>query len=868
VAASELIVQKYGPEKGANTRAADDLLDELGGGSPAGGPLSRESLAAKIGRLRTGDPDGYWARPRQRKLLEAFASLLGSTPEALLGDSGPRPGELDFPEFPGLPPLRQGEYACPLGVRGWLLDEVLLALTKSSEQAIQWFAIPAGWGKSLVVRTINERLAERVDAVSVETTTCIRSYMRRGRPLVVELETSTLEDRAEVLRLGTTMHPTVVLAPFQSPLGAGVSLGDELRTCPAQWRPRLVNWVEQRLLRATNEDTRLYGQEVLSWLAEHDPQGTLVSCPGDLLALCADFHFRGGAAPLKKRAAAWLNQVAPKGIPDDAPATWRKRRIPRLFRSACKARLVDTGAPLDEYPDADSWEAIIPAKDHLSERGDGLLAGYMQAGGLLRGRNGGLELFPNWVREAIQREEITQMLLDADGIDAWGAIASDRTRQSIVDSALAGLSDPKFAAVLHNVIVAAGTTDSLPVIAAVEALFSALGPRLPVSGNGLSKANAAEIQKLVELQFRWARRASEYPGGIERRFPVTRAEDHRRFVTDAWTISLACVCDEGFDARDCWRYLPDWSDEFDLAKIPRGFFPAWAAEEPTSRRFATLLRKLLEPGGDAPAIDQRVGLVAPYVYWAGEHGWPLTRDHMGRLHGRWENALLAEWLASANKAVKASGLRAMWATSSAVAHDHGLGRSLAGQAALWATRFPELGPLVLLEVNGEMAAAGVRAHGLFDDDLRDGTAGYLRALPAATLQAALREWVGLDLDLHVQVEDAEAVATLLDPDDAELGLALIRALPYNRAQMTLARRIWVSDPQRAFSVAVAAVRAGLDSGQVWFSEAPRTRLPALLDAVEGAEPMPPWVGRQLERCLKHGGDIGTRAYSLLTRRPN
>ncbi len=65
--------------------------------------------------------------------------------------------------------------------------------------------------------------------------------------------------------------------------------------------------------------------------------------------------------------------------------------------------------------------------------------------------------------------------------------------------------------------------------------------------------------------------------------------------------------------------------------------------------------------------------------------------------------------------------------------------------------------------------------------------------------------------------------------------------------------------------AVEAIRTGQGEGEVWISESPRSRLSALLDELASLQELPAWAERQLQRALKHGGDIGVQAYSLMTR---
>ncbi|MEZ4294601.1 MAG: hypothetical protein R3B70_06470 [Polyangiaceae bacterium] len=393
--------------------------------------VSVASLATKIGELTKGKTDWWRRRPDALQLL---ADLLEVKPSVLLGESTRQVGVLAFPELPALRPLQAGEEPVPLFGEGWLLDASL----PNERHSHRWVFAPAGYGKSLLLRYLGLRHPEKVLTMSARTLEMASSALTSDeRLLVIELERSGKDDRDAVARIRRHCARAVILSPFVLDRGReenwtgninvgreevdGWSLGRPM-LAPG-WREHLLRWVEARLMDG-DRDSKLSADEVLDWLAEHDPEGSLVPSPGDLLALCRVFDAHPARSwSVVEVARRWTRMVV--GAPASrmkAARHWISHCGPRVFRRLVRRQLRDRSRRLVALAPLE-WEKLVPEAtlpgEERGEPGARVAVSYLRDGGLLRGQEGELALFPHSAAVGEGSRHIA-WLLRSGRVDAWG----------------------------------------------------------------------------------------------------------------------------------------------------------------------------------------------------------------------------------------------------------------------------------------------------------------------------------------------------------------------------------------------------------------------------------------------------------------
>jgi hypothetical protein len=826
-------------------------------------PLKPSAIANRIRELRRGANVTWWQH--HEWLLNAFAEALGVGADELLGRPNLPSGTLEFAEFPGLPPLRPDELPCRYLRAGDLLDQAISEKPHAARRP-RWIVAPPGAGKSLVVRFLRSRYASDYCADTVRTLDQVGELATSGLRLVLEVEEPSAGDVEALRQFVSRPAPTVVLAAFnlpgappQSPLGERMACGwlVEEAKLPQTWRAELLEWIDARLERGTGE-SKLRKADIVQWLERHDPSSELIATPGDLLALCADFHLNGpDDASLARRAKRWLETAGVASIPEDAPRTWAKQVAVKVHESLIAGHLHDTSARLGALL-TEGWAKHVPAELALGSMegrpGAKVEVAYLQAAGLLRATGNGWTPFPRWVFTGVLQAAAEKGLREGP-LESWGRLAADESRQQVVDDALDALPAADLAVVVRDVI-AAGKPKTLAGIGALEATFSAVGRRLG-SSPAMSDVELRGVQRLTMLQLDQLQ-----PDLASKKFhhPFTR-RDLDGWLADAWTVSLRAPKPSRFQRPNLAWELPGWARELRLADLPQQNFPsstvgpnkASASVQRLARLSMEVVARLRDH--DVPAEIPR--LLVPALLLSNPRTWRLTPSHLDLLHDSWDEEFLAAELSIRDEPLRAYLALKVWR----LVAEHVAEKERTEQVpvsvrlATLQNRHSPLVDLVLANLPVSEIERTVRDHGV---GTKHGTDGLL-LLPKQLKRGVLEAWLALPGDPNFKYVEALELVPLLGIDDGDLALDLVR-----HAGATVAapfvRFVWSTAPARALAEAQGAIEGDLPVAEAWFEAAPRDQLPRMLEVVDNGRKPPAWLGRWAYRHVLDGGDAAETLY--------
>lgn len=851
----EILLSEYG----SNAQAAKAIYPEWAKKAPKEVKGATEvALSNRIGTLdRTGEQTGWWkTRPTLQALL---AERLGIDERDIFGQAWSTSAGLTFPEFPGLPPLAADERPCAFPGQQTVLEHVEAGL--AAKRPVRWWVQAGpGVGKSLAVRILRERRSQEVTALGVA---CLSDAVVEApqvpRPLVLEVEEARPEEDPESLD-ALLRHPAsvIVLAPFRgpptvvdTPWGADrhSQWGRRNAAPSGAWREVLLGWVDLRLERSPH-DTRLEVDRVRAWLRQHDPRGEVVSTPGDLLALCADFHGFGREGSPRRRASRWLKTVAPSMLPDEAPPTWKKRGAVPTYRAAVLADLDDATSSFGTRS-LTRWAALVPAD--LVEGGEGrpggtLACAHLAEGGLLREGAHGHVPYPRWVAEGVY-DEALQRRLAGRSVEDWGRLAADASRAPLVDRALDRLTPARFGDLVAR--LASGPATSLAKVGALEAVVAAAGRRVVDPREGV---RGADPQDLVNLLLAQLRLLVDHPTAAVIPVPFTRREPDEWYAT-GWALSLALPRPSRFRPEAPW-VLPGWAKSLTLATIPRVQFPsasmkaASRSEERLSHLAVDVVARMTPH--DVPEDIPR--LLLPALFLSDRH-WRLGLRHLGALHESWDEVQLGargEDLPVERRGALASRIWEL--VGQAPGRDSG---AVGERIRYLGNRHPGLLDFVVRNVPPAVAEETGRRYGTH---VADGSIRYLSLLPGETRHAALKGWLQAGEARRPDPAEARTLGALLAADDLDLVLPLLAGAPLEAA-MPLAESVWRSSPERALAEAEAALEARSSAAEAWFQVAPREHLPALVSLLDRSH-RPAWVRAWAIRRAIDAGSVAEPVYRL------
>lgn len=864
--------------------------------------VSERSLGTRIGELISGRT-AWWTKEHRTHLRQAFADLLDVDPAEMFGATVPLPSALGFPEFPSLAPLGKGQEPCRLMQSGWLLHAAMTALRASRRR---WVIAPPGAGKSLVIKYLVARHSGEVHATSVGTLEDVVALSSTQGLLVVEVERASGRDDIEALaKINARAYPTVILAPFAFPeptwSGPGATAsraesGWEVVAWKLEpgWRARLLAWIDRRIEDAEH-DGKLRAADVEEWLSTRDPGETLFATPGDVLSLCAEFDaFGPGQEPLKTRAARWAKQVAPSMIPNDAPPTWRAREVDETLAALARAHLA-AEAHAYGHLDQTAWRRLPSAASPRSKESaadDARRITHLEQSGLLRGGASGLVLYPAWVERGLVMASQAGALAHAKL--EWGALAADESRRAVIDDCLDALPRASLMRVARN--AAAHVGPSLHAIAAIDATCAALARRCGTGGFRFTDEETEVVRALLERQIEQLVVDASHG---EVRHPLTRPEIKEWFAT-AWTLSLLVAPPPGFSRHDLAWQLPGWAAGLTFEALPQHWFPTTHfAGNPTAdapmpgfvqatagitfteldvthgltgvcppdvERVARLSLAVVDriAPAQAPATVPRLLLPALFL---SDREWSLGVEHFKRMHGSWEESFLAAIAETRDDITKARLARRFWDLGAREIVADGV-VPVAERVAVLLGQHPGLAEFVF----GNLDAAAIRRDAATCGTHRRAVGsggGYqpsdprlLLHLPRASREAALRGWLDGAAARGARFDEARELVPLLDADDIDLALELVRSADrFVAAEFTAF--VWSTWPERAREETATAVDRALPSCEGWFYSAPRAELGFVAGLATRFVPRPEWIAAWARRRLLDAGPAGEKLFVLL-----
>ncbi|MGE3670333.1 MAG: hypothetical protein AB7K71_11770 [Polyangiaceae bacterium] len=794
------------------------------------GKTTAVALSNKLSQLHTrGDVTGWWkARP---KLSQLLADDLGLETSDIFTQADP--DSISFLEFPYLPGLQRHENPCALPGGG--VFDLTLGYLENLHGCV-WLTVPPGGGKSLCVRLLQREygsMATAVAAVNLEQ--ALGPLSPDGRVAVVEIEEPSARDPEALDAFARTTPGTVVLAPFAPPkLPQGI-LTSVAWYPTGNWRERLLHWVEERLERSPRE-TRFSADEVATWLDAQPEVRDAIQTPGDLLALCADFDLHADDATPEARAARWLETFGTRMLPVAAQA-WSKRWATNCVRSLVRKDLLDVSVRLHERTRA-QWTALVPAADEntaseSSFRSEQVLT-WLEEGGLLRRHGSGCQIYPRWVAEGLANDELFGLLKGADH-QRWGRLASDSSRQKVVDSALDRLSQPQLERLARRVLRDLLPT-SLASIAALESVTAAYARRISaetdISDKAAELAGDLLTQQLKHLL---------PPDTNDLRKPITRRDRDEWYAT-GWALSLNST--KRAVPSDLVWVLPGWAKKLDARRAPNQFpssLMSPARARPSVRRLVDLTNALLDRVEvDSPESLPRVCTPARLV--RKDHSVQL--EDLQSLAGTWEQGYLLEQLASMGEDAWRSFSNRCWAATPS-------GASLIERLQALDFANPTLAPAIARQIDAQLIREATRSGGLLhhghDDEVR-----LFWLLPPESRAAAVEGWFDRSRDAPVHFVEARAVADALNTDELFGVLDRLRATQPDIVS-EFAYRLWREAPEVALEEAADCLNAGWVHAEKWFRAVTDASVQQLAGALLAAKQRPPWAQDwALKNLLKAG----------------
>jgi hypothetical protein len=663
----------------------------------------------------------------------------------------------------------------------------------------------------------------------------------------------------------------VILAPFPCPSERSINSfrsSASRRWQPVEWEPAaqstswLLEWVERRLEESPG-DSKLDRAEMEKWLRERPEIRRALRTPGELLALCADFDLYGADGSPEGRALRWLELVGLRALPAGAPAAWVRHVALPCLQAMLETDALEVSVAWGERS-FQEWVSLVPAASQAGSRdgpvGAETIVAYLREAGLLRPSTHGLAGYPCWMASALVRPRV-QALLAAEEVAAWGVLASDRSRQGVVDDALDDSTLRQLAELAERVLrrwAEQPAPPRLAELAALEALVAALGRRLTRHASAAAKL-AGVAQRALCVQLDHLVLAAN-----EVRVPTTRNDRDAWFAT-GWAISLATPGAQLAVPADLRWTLPGWAVELRLAELQQLQAP-WTSQEASDplRVVIALVPLALDRVTRESVPDDAPRFLLPGLLLS---GWQLNGKHLQALSDSWEERFLVSKgrrLETEKRAVLAAQL---W--------------SLAGEASQLPSRpspdvrvpvaerlvyanntVPHLRRFITENLLVQSIEATAREAGTHR---RQHSNGYtpsdpaaLRWLSAEQRAAAVRGWLSSAEPRARRFDEARELLGILDGDELDALLDVIRGANAE-VSAEFASEAWRLLPDRAFEEARHALGERLASAHGWFLLAPRRYLGRLLALAQAAQPPPPWLR---EWGLRRAVDAGIHGDAL------
>jgi hypothetical protein len=488
-------------------RSFDELAKRLVAETDLDWPAPR-ALAVKLGDIDRGDKVWWTRRPSHAR---ALATLL----DAPLIDLGlhdtPAGDALQFATFPELPPIAlTRETACEIGfpmsatagnekerLEFWLDVTPPRHAWRGPENEISWLKFLPGTGLSffwaaLCARTRHEHMVARRLRDAGER-------LRQAGNLILRVEQPC--DDADLIALAEAHRDLnlLIVAPFGAPEGdtdapstwlpswdvltgqidgrmAALRNPQDFFNSLARyewrlhgdWHARLLDWVEKRISRTT-DDTLFTAKGVANWLSSFPEGWQFVRGPADLLAVCRLCHLsRETELPSVSDLDAGQRLLGRVTGADMALS----RRFTELVTARLSARQLSWNGPLTGA----QWAAFTPAAsvaldeatllsiangvnqserrkraiavaERIQETG---IAPLVEARLLVETRDGMLAMAPQFLVDLVARDLLMQIIRDQP-VDHWAMHCHDKDRRVLIDAALGSMSIGELLPVLDRI---------------------------------------------------------------------------------------------------------------------------------------------------------------------------------------------------------------------------------------------------------------------------------------------------------------------------------------------------------------------------------------------------------------------------------
>ncbi|RYZ17711.1 MAG: hypothetical protein EOO70_01155 [Myxococcaceae bacterium] len=825
------------------------------------------SIATKLGLLKRGDVT-WWRQ--HRHALEALAAMLSCPVEELLPDGeASRPSSITCEEFPQLSPLLPGQEPCSLHNDFLWLGSMVESLLQQGKHA--WVIAPHGAGKSLAIRVLRQRHSDSLVAMTARRLVEAMRLARDGLPLLIEIEESDPLIDAVVLTELAQRPGVCVLAPFAPPGWPDMHPWTVARWEPGPgWRKRLVQWARARL----PESRRLDHRDIMRWLERHDPQERLFQTPGHLLTLL-ERTYRAGELPREPAPLLGLTRETLHGLVARSHDIWLDQVGVSAIEKMLTARLLRLELPLGPLT-AEEWASLVPTdrlpatarsesprrRPHAPSATPPWQAVHLltQAHILQSHAGGRLDVAP-WIQAACERETIKREV--HSGSTRWALWAVENSRKDAVDDALDALSPTALLKASSQALEA--ERQSLETVAAIEALFAAIGRRFLREDWRPTTEQTAILQRLARRQLRHVSRLPKV-GTVMPWLPLTRQRPGfqerwtRAWLAEAWAFSFAVERpDKKLDDPGWW--LPGWSRQLRLSRVPEAL-GTWstgtARERSELERFLPVARQVVKSCQDETLPDEVPVLLLPWIIVDGPgRGWRLPPSSYHQLlHEQEVNAFVARQLDREPREVQEQALTAVW--QAALASQRTPGRVL--------NELRHHAP-ALFDPMVDRLPLAVFVASLTPDVLRDGLANdWLEQLPSRFLQAALPGLVGVMGNRSPLTHRLVPLVERIDEEALDLLVALTID-PYALG-VAAARRVWRLAPGRAQEEARQALLRTGDTSYLWFHATPPTFHEAMLTMLEETSQPVAWAARWLVEILPLAGATAPRVFEqLMSSRP-
>lgn len=655
-------------------RSYDDLAKCLiAGFTDLDWPAVR-SLGAKVGDIDRGDK-GWWTR---RPLHARALSILLDTPLVDLGlHDAPSGDVFQFATFPELPPFTLArETPCEIGyavstkadkeddrLQFWLDQVPPRHAWRGPENTISWLQFLPGIGLSFFWAVLRART--RHDHMVARRLLDAAERLRQPGNLILRLE-QPCED-TDLLALAEA-HPDLnllIVAPFGAPAGDEdapstwipsweVLTGQTSRRMAAlrnpqdfystfaryewrlhdDWQPRLLEWVEKRISRAT-DDTLFTAKGATNWLSSFPEGWHFVRGPADLLAVCRLCHLsRETALPRVSHLDAGQRLLG--------RVTGANMMLSRRFTELVTARLAARDVGWRDPLSGAQWAALSPAASAALDEAallfiadgnnqavrrerarvvaerfqEAEIAPLVEARLLVEARDGVLALSPQFLVDLVARDHLMQVIRD-QSVDQWAMHCHDADRRPLVDAALGSMSIGELLPVLDR--IKEMPADALARIGAAESLFWEIGRRICSR-----KTVPAAFAPLAEMVLSRLDMTDVRPRPWTRL--VENPEDSLEWETMCWAWSIWCEV-PAVNVPQSWAWhFPGWNPELAIRTAPwlvwADFLPDQAVLSYKWQRFMAVAVQLVRGFAHPPEFPP--AFLTPMLLAEGIRGrWPV-----------------------------------------------------------------------------------------------------------------------------------------------------------------------------------------------------------------------------------------------------